>query len=98
VLVASIAIDQFCGGLATAAFTAFLMSLCNKDYSAFQYALLTSAAAFFGRIVGASSGYIVEAAGWVFFFGLTIAIAAPALILLKYIKDRDDAQPAEVAP
>jgi PAT family beta-lactamase induction signal transducer AmpG len=81
-LYAAIGIDCFCGGLATAAFLAFLMALCNRAFSATQYALLSSASALLGRLVGGSSGYIVTAMGWPGFFALTMVIAVPALLLL----------------
>ncbi len=90
-LVLAIAIDQFCGGLATAAFTAFLMSLCSREFSATQFALLSSAATIIGRLLGAFSGYLIEAVGWAGFFALTMAIAIPALLLLRSIPDRPPA-------
>ena len=34
--------ESFCSGLGTAAFLAFLMSICKKEYSASQYALLSA--------------------------------------------------------
>ncbi|MHC5719948.1 MAG: MFS transporter, partial [Nostoc sp.] len=41
-MLAAVNIEQFCAGLETAAFVAFLMSLCNQSFSATQYALLSS--------------------------------------------------------
>lgn len=84
-LVFAIAVDQFCGGLATAAFTAFMMSLCNKSFSATQYALLASASTVLGRLVSGSAGYFVTAFGWATFFGATIVVALPALVLLSWL-------------
>jgi len=84
-LISAIAIDNFCGGMATVAFSAFTMSLCNKSYSATQFALLTSASTIIGRLTGAGSGYIVSSAGWPFFFALTMVVAIPALFILSRI-------------
>jgi MFS transporter, PAT family, beta-lactamase induction signal transducer AmpG len=41
-MVLAINIENFCAGLGTAAFVAFLMSLCNQRFSATQFALLSS--------------------------------------------------------
>lgn len=92
-LVVSIGVDNLCGGLGTVAFVAYLMSLCNKRFTAFQYALLSSASTVAGRLLGMGSGWVAETAGWPAFFGLTIAAALPALVLL-WIRPLPDEAPA----
>ncbi|MEI6328461.1 MAG: AmpG family muropeptide MFS transporter [Pseudanabaena sp. ELA645] len=42
VLLAAINVENFCGGLGTAGFLGFLMLLCNPNFSATQFALLSS--------------------------------------------------------
>jgi len=42
VLFATIGIENFCGGMGTAAFIAYISYLCNIRYTATQFALLTS--------------------------------------------------------
>jgi PAT family beta-lactamase induction signal transducer AmpG len=79
---AAITVDNLFNGLAIAAVTAFLMSLCRPRYSATQFALLTSAAGIGGRLVGAAAGWLVARAGWGAFFALTMAGVVPALALL----------------
>lgn len=86
-------IENICSGMGTAAFVAFIMSLCNPKYTATQFALLSSLAAL-GRVyVGPASGYIVEAVGWAWFYFFTAIVAVPVLLLLvalrKYIQVRD---------
>ncbi len=90
VLIAAIGVDNICNGLGTAAFVAYVMSLCHRSFSATQYALLTSAAAILGRTLGASAGYIQKSAGWTGFFAITIAVAVPALLLLFFMKKAID--------
>lgn len=85
VLVVAIGADSISGGLGTAAFTAFLMSLCNRQFSATQYALLSALATVGSNSLGASSGFLVDAVGWPGFFLLTVAFAAPALVLLALL-------------
>jgi MFS transporter, PAT family, beta-lactamase induction signal transducer AmpG len=81
-MVAAINIENFCAGLGTAAFVAFLMSLCNQRFSATQFALLSSLMAVSRDILVAPAGRIVELTGWPTFFLLTLVAALPGLLLL----------------
>jgi PAT family beta-lactamase induction signal transducer AmpG len=81
-LVMTINIENFCGGMGTAAFLAFFMSLCNSRFSATQFALLSSLMAVSRDILVAPSGAIAEATGWPLFFLISIAVAIPGLLLL----------------
>lgn len=82
VMVLAINIEQFCGGLGTTAFVAFLMSLCNQRFSATQYALLSSLMAVSRDILAAPGGEIVKNTGWSMFFLISIVAALPGLMLL----------------
>ncbi len=54
--------------MGTAAFVALLMTLCNKSFSATQFALLSALSAV-GRVyVGPIAGWFVEANGWPTFY------------------------------
>lgn len=81
-MVLAINIEQFCGGLGTAAFVAFLMSLCNQKFSATQYALLSSLMAVSRDILASPGGEIAKNTGWPSFFIITIVAAVPGLLLL----------------
>ncbi|AFZ19054.1 AmpG family muropeptide MFS transporter [Allocoleopsis franciscana] len=81
-LVITINIENFCAGLGTAAFVAFLMSLCNQRFSATQYALLSSLMAVSRDILVAPAGGLAEATGWPLFFLVSIVAAVPGLLLL----------------
>ncbi|WP_024973801.1 muropeptide transporter [Ralstonia pickettii] len=82
----AIGIENICGGMGTAAFVALLMALCNRSFSATQYALL-SALASIGRVyVGPTSGYLVEAYGWPAFYLMTVVFAFPGLALLWWMR------------
>ena len=77
-----IAAENISGGMGTAAFVAFLMSLCNRRFSATQFALL-SAFASVGRVwVGPLAGVLVLSIGWPTFFVVSTLAAVPALALL----------------
>ncbi|MEI8173188.1 MAG: MFS transporter [Deltaproteobacteria bacterium] len=77
-----IGVENFSGGMGTAAYTALLMGLCNKKFTATQYALLSSLMAVGRYITGAPTGYLVDAVGWVMFFVICTALAAPGLLIL----------------
>ena len=55
-LVITITIENLSGGIGTAAFIAYLSSLCNVQFSAFQYALLSSFMAFSRTWLAAPAG------------------------------------------
>ncbi len=81
-----IAIENISSGMGTAAFVAFLMSLCNQRFTATQYALL-SAFASVGRVwVGPLAGVMVESIGWPAFFVVSTVLAIPALLMLWWLR------------
>ena len=89
-MVVTINIEWFAQGLGTVALVAFLMSLCHRNFSATQYALLSSFIAFNRDVAAAPAGLLAEVAGWSGFFLLTIVLAVPALLILWKIRDRID--------
>ena len=78
-----VGLENLCGGMGTAAFVALLMGLCNQQFSATQFALLSALSAV-GRtyLAGPLTPPLVESLGWPVFFILTVAIAVPGLLLL----------------
>ena len=81
-MVAAIGLENLCSGMGTAAYVAFLMSLCNKRFTATQYALLTSLMAITRVIVGAPTGYLAKTIGWELYFLVSMLAAVPGLLLL----------------
>jgi PAT family beta-lactamase induction signal transducer AmpG len=81
-----VAFENLSGGMGTAAFVAFLMSLCNRHFTATQYALLSAFAAV-GRVwVGPLAGVLATSIGWSYFFLISTIMALPALGLLWWLK------------
>jgi PAT family beta-lactamase induction signal transducer AmpG len=68
--------------LGTTAFSAFMLSVTNRKFSATQIALLTSLMGIPRVIFGASTGYLAKGLGWTGFFVFCTVIAAPGLLLL----------------
>lgn len=80
---AVVALENLCGGMGTAAFVALLMALCNQQFSATQFALLSALSAV-GRtyLAGPLTPPLVESLGWPIFFLVTVLLALPGLWLL----------------
>jgi PAT family beta-lactamase induction signal transducer AmpG len=84
-LLLAVNIENFCTGLVTAAFVAYLMSLCNHSFTATQYALLSSLMATASIVLAAPAGDIAKAMGWAGFFLLSMAAGLPSLLLLPVV-------------
>jgi PAT family beta-lactamase induction signal transducer AmpG len=87
-LYATVLIEAFVQGVATASFLAYLSSLCAAEFTATQYALLTSLAVVGTHTLGGFSGYLVDAAGFQGFYALALLCAVPAMILMLLILKR----------
>jgi PAT family beta-lactamase induction signal transducer AmpG len=79
-------VESFCGGLGTAPFLAFLMSICDKAHAATQYALLSALFGLTRVMAGALSGWATEEIGYAAYFTLTFFLAWPALALLPWVR------------
>ncbi len=77
--------EYFCGGMATVAFIVFLMQLCDKRYTATQYALFSAIAALGRVFIGPVAAVVVKHIGWVDFYILTAFVGLPALIILRWL-------------
>ena len=82
ILVFAIGLENATGAMAATAFGTYIAALCNKRFTATQFALLTSLAALTGETLNAQTGYVVAVVGWPSFFLLTPLLALPGLALL----------------
>jgi MFS transporter, PAT family, beta-lactamase induction signal transducer AmpG len=87
-LALTIGAENLTGGMASSAFVAYLSGLCSRDFTATQYALLSSLATVGLNILAASGGYLAERLGWVPFFVVSTAACLPSLLLLLWIMRR----------
>jgi MFS transporter, PAT family, beta-lactamase induction signal transducer AmpG len=102
VMTMAIASDNICGGMGTTAFVALLMALCNKRFTATQFALL-SALASIGRVyVGPLAGYLTDPTGaalsWPTFFVITFVSALPGVVMVWWMRGTIDALYARERP
>jgi PAT family beta-lactamase induction signal transducer AmpG len=97
-LVATIVIENFCTGLVSAGFVAFLMSLCSMRFSATQYALLSSLVGVSRDVLVARAGVLATATGWPTYFLITLVAAIPGLLLLPVFAPWRGEAPLVAAP
>lgn len=81
-MIGAIGIENICGGMGTAAFVAFMMSLCDKRFTATQYALLTSLMAVTRVLAGVPTGFMITSLGWAMFYTVSVLAALPGILLL----------------
>lgn len=98
-LAVTIGLENFATGLGTTVTIAFMAGLCNANFTATQYALLSSLANQARTLLGAPSGFVAEAVGWFEFFIYATLLAVPGLIVLWILWRRDAAaEPVEPVP
>jgi MFS transporter, PAT family, beta-lactamase induction signal transducer AmpG len=93
-LALTIGAENLTGGMASAAFVAYLSGLCSRDFTATQYALLSSLATVGLNVLAASGGYLAQTFGWAPFFVLSTLFCAPALLILLWLMRRPVPMPA----
>ncbi|GAD24503.1 MFS transporter [Acidovorax sp. MR-S7] len=81
-LVLVVSADNLAGGIASAAFIAYLSSLTNVQYSATQYALFSSMMLLLPKWLAGFSGQFVDAHGYAAFFTGTALLGLPVLVLV----------------
>jgi len=90
--------ESLSGGLGTAAFLAFLMNICQKEHATIQYAFLSSIFSLTGRLIGGISGLGAERYGYGNYFAITFLLSMPAYLLLPWVKDWIQEEPAVLDP
>lgn len=78
-LMFAIGMDNASGGMVTAAAIAYMMRLCNLEYTATQYALLSSLASLASKTIAGTAGIVAQHYGWTAMFVLSALFGIPAL-------------------
>jgi len=84
-MIAAALFENFSGGMGTAAFVAFLMSVCEPRFAASQYALLSALLALTRAVIGPIAGSLTERVGYATFFLFTFVLALPGFALLPFL-------------
>jgi PAT family beta-lactamase induction signal transducer AmpG len=88
-----IAFENLTVGMGSAALIAFMASLTNRQFTATQFALLSTLATLPRSLLSAPSGFIAEALGWPQFFVVCTLLALPGLLLLPVVRAWFDSAP-----
>lgn len=94
-LVWVVSADNLAGGIASAAFIAYLSGLTNVQYSATQYALFSSIMLLAPKWLAGFSGAFVDAHGYVSFFQATALLGLPVLVLIALASRVHAVRPAQ---
>lgn len=84
-----ITLENFSSGLATTALVAYISSLCNKLYTATQYALLSSVMSLSRDIFSSTSGLLAQYVSWNVFFIISGCLSLPSLIIVWFCLKKD---------
>lgn len=80
-LIATISFENLSSGIATTAITAFMSVLCDKKYTATQYALLSSLTGLARDVLSTTAGVILDATSWPIFFLVSALLTLPGAVL-----------------
>jgi PAT family beta-lactamase induction signal transducer AmpG len=85
----SVGVENLATGIGGAAFVAYMSLLCgNRNYTATQYALLSSLSNQGRVFLSAPAGFVVAAVGWVWYYVIATALAIPGLLLLWWLMQK----------
>lgn len=85
-LAAAIGFENVASGFGGVVVVAYFSALCNLQFTASQYALISAAASVVGRLItGISAGAFIEGMGYVNFYLLTTLLALPGVLLFWYM-------------
>ncbi len=88
-LSAAIGFENFASGYGGVVVVAYFSALCNLQFTAAQYALISAAASVLGRVLtGTTAGSLIQAVGFVNFYLLTTVLALPGILLFWYMMRR----------
>ncbi len=90
-MVFAVGFENLTGGMGTAAFVALMMALCDRRFTATQYALISALSAV-GRVyVGPVAGYATDpkqlGLAWTTFFFATFLVALPGIAMLWWKRE-----------
>ena len=87
--------ENIAGGLAGTAFIAYISSIVSREYSAVQYALLSSMTFLVGALGRASIGEAIEIYGYANVFLITAGLGMIAVVLVAIEWARGPREPAD---
>jgi PAT family beta-lactamase induction signal transducer AmpG len=85
-LAAAIGFENMASGYGGVVVVAYFSALCNLQFTAAQYALISAGASVLGRLLtGTTAGTIIESTGYENFYLLTTLLAVPGIVIFWYM-------------
>jgi PAT family beta-lactamase induction signal transducer AmpG len=85
-MAAAIGFENIASGFGGVVVVAYFSALCNLQFTASQYALISAAASVVGRVLtGTTAGGLIESLGYVNFYLLTTLAALPGIALFWFM-------------
>jgi PAT family beta-lactamase induction signal transducer AmpG len=85
-LAGAIGFENFASGYGGVVVVAYFSALCNLQFTAAQYALISAGASVLGRVLtGTTAGGLIQAIGYVDFYLLTTLLALPGILLFWFM-------------
>lgn len=84
VLGVALALENLGYGMGVTVYMTLIMRLCDRRYTATQFALLTSLTAVSRSLLASPAGEVAKHTGWPVFFGICALIAIPGLLMLLW--------------
>jgi len=83
-----VTLENLASGMAGASYAAYMASLCDKRYTATQYALFSSLIGVTRVVFVSGTGYMAKHLGWENFFVVCALLAIPGLLLLMRLRQK----------
>jgi PAT family beta-lactamase induction signal transducer AmpG len=85
-LAAAIGFENLASGYGGVAVVAYFSALCNLQFTATQYALISALASVLGRLLtGTTAGGLIEVMGYTNFYLVTTVLALPGILLFWFM-------------
>lgn len=81
-------VEHLCGGMATVALFTLMMDASDPDHAGTDYTLLACAVVLGGGLAGVAAGFVGDALGYAFAFGLSVGLSGLGCLALVLALDR----------
>jgi PAT family beta-lactamase induction signal transducer AmpG len=88
VMIVAVGLDNLAGAMGNIALVALIMALCDKRFSAFHYAVLSTIALLPRYALGGPAGWIADHAGWPSYYVVSFAIGLPGVLIVWLLRDK----------
>jgi MFS transporter, PAT family, beta-lactamase induction signal transducer AmpG len=82
IMCVAVVLEHAAAAMGNIALVALIMALCDRRYSAFQYALLSAIALLPRYSLGYPAGWVADHGGWYLYYVTSFAIALPGLAMV----------------